>query len=505
MRPLHVANKILSKKETLLTLPLPKDRGRVASLGPKKAVQAQSIGQERPCRLFGARLRVCALSLLLFVFCVGCASTEERLSLGRQGDALVPAINKAANPYSWPDAPPADCTFEASTDIVGITFTGRYANYTGADTFYLAWASDGDCYSPWTDGYVWTDRKQEPLDCSYCNVAYKYKRKLLGLQKGSPLPEDRYLYHCHSNVAPTCTGQMRITGDSPLDLEFEVLGKMYSGMALYPCVSVIADDVFYIGTYSAFEDGGRFNGFRYSSDWGHWAEEVEPGWTNPYWTDTRSAKTDFFKTDRGPRRFNVPHAVVFGQNNSLSPDGKIYLTAHGQIEHGKSNWDKGDAVYLCRVNAAPEAVVNPEAHEFFAGHAADGNAQWSNNVQESQPILEWKNHLGSESITYIPPLKKFLLMTARLKEAEENLPYNVLVFWEADRVTGPYRMVHYLRDWGPQTYFPNIPAKFIGEDGKTLWLCVSSNYSQKATPNPFGCRYAASFHELTLNLAEKNK
>ncbi|MBI2432783.1 MAG: hypothetical protein HYV26_07935 [Candidatus Hydrogenedentes bacterium] len=101
-------------------------------------------------------------------------------------------------------------------------------------------------------------------------------------------------------------------------------------------------------------------------------------------------------------------------------------------------------------------------------------------------------------MTYIPGIDKFILMTARLKEGEENLPYNVLIFWESSQITGPFRLVHYLRDWGPQTYFPNIPAKFISQDGKRMWLCVSSNYRQDGEPKPFQCRYAASFHELKL-------
>jgi len=77
-----------------------------------------------------------------------------------------------------------------------------------------------------------------------------------------------------------------------------------------------------------------------------------------------------------------------------------------------------------------------------------------------------------------------------------------MVFYEADKITGPYRMIHYLRDWGPQAYFPNVPAKFISTDGKKMWLCVACNYSDKTAPNPFQCRYAASLHEIELVTGE---
>ena len=47
---------------------------------------------------------------------------------------------------------------------------------------------------------------------------------------------------------------------------------------------------------------------------------------------------------------------------------------------------------------------------------------------------------------------------------------------ESDNVYGPWKMATYLKDFGPQAYFVNIPSKFISEDGKTAWLCYSANF-----------------------------
>lgn len=444
----------------------------------------------RPCltRLTALIAIVCAPNLI---------AAEAGWTVSREGDALDPAIQPNYRPYDWPDEPPADFAGPQSTEITGVSFTGRYANYTGADTWYPSWAADGELYSAWTDGYLWSESSQDPVKCWYCDRAYA---RLGQDPKGGP--GRLHLYHCHSNVDPPCTGQARLTGSSPLNLDIVPLGKMFSGQNLYPSVSIVANGVFYIGSYDAYNDGGRFNGLRFSRDWNHWAEQLKPGWQDSYWTDTRQPETDFFVADQHPRRFNVPHAVVFGKNNELSPDGKIYLSAHGQIPGGKSNWDKADAIYLTRVKARPEAATNPSAYEFFAGHDRKNQPVWSTDVTRSQPILEWKNHLGSENITYIPGLKKYLLTTARLSENETNLPCDVLIFWESDRITGPYRMVHYLNNWGPQTYFPNIPAKFISKDGLRMWLCVAANYATDKI-NPFGSRYAASFHELVLRVRDR--
>lgn len=409
---------------------------------------------------------------------------------GREGDALDPAIQPVARPYTWPDEPPEGMLHHRSEQIRGVRFTGRYANYTGADTWYLSWADDGHNYSPYTDGYLWSNGEFAEVDCPFCNPA----RTRLGHRVGA-----RRLYHCHSNVPPFATGQARIEGDDPLNLQVVNLGKMAGGRDLYPCVGVIADGVWYIGTYEAFKPQGRFNGFRWSRSFDRWAEQLETPWENPAWTDTRTPETDFFSQDTEPRRFNVLHAVVYGQANRLSPDGKLYFSAHGASPGGYSDWDKGDAITLCRVDANPAAVADPTAYEFFAGR--NGLVpRWSKNVREAAPILDAPKKLGSESITYLPGLRKYLLMSARLEENEQNLPYNLLTFWESDAVTGPYRLVHALRDWGPQTYFPHVPAKFVSPDGTRMWLVVSSNYSTSDQANPFGCRYALSMHEMELDL-----
>ncbi len=79
---------------------------------------------------------------------------------------------------------------------------------------------------------------------------------------------------------------------------------------------------------------------------------------------------------------------------------------------------------------------------------------------------------------------------------------------EADKLTGPWRMVTYMKDFGEQAYFLNFPSKFISSDGLTLWLCYSANFSSgwngmKLDFNPPGGRYGLSLHEVKL-LSAKN-
>lgn len=379
----------------------------------------------------------------------------------REGDKADPAINPVYDYYEWKNEIPADCPFARSKDINKVIFSGRYANYTGADTWYFQSAPDGNMYSCWTDG------------------------KIDG-------------YSCNSNIRALSTGQAKIIGKDPLNLKIENLGRMYSGQNHYPSVSLIANGVFYIGTYNAFDEPGYFRGFRYSKDWDHFTENTDPGWKNAYWTDASAADNNFFD-EEGKAKFRTPHAVNFDRNN-VAPDGKIYLSAHGYSSgKGKNNWDKGDAIYLCRTDANPEKIIDPLAYEFFAGHDKNRKPLWKKSVKEARPIADWPDHLGSESISFVKGIGKYILMTARLKEDETNLDHNNLIFFEADELTGPYRIVHYLKDWGVQSYFPNIPSQLVSKDGQTAWLTVAANYNA-AQFNPHQNRYAASLHELIFDV-----
>ena len=58
----------------------------------------------------------------------------------------------AENGFAWKSEVPDDCPFEQSQTLTAISFTGRHSDYRCGDTWYPSWASDGNLYSPWTDG-----------------------------------------------------------------------------------------------------------------------------------------------------------------------------------------------------------------------------------------------------------------------------------------------------------------------------------------------------------------
>jgi hypothetical protein len=438
--------------------------------------------------------------------------------------------------FVWDSPVPADCPFERSPTLSGVYFSGRHSDYQTGDTFYPSWASDGNLYSPWTDGVT---------DGVRCSSGGNFK--------------DGFR-----------TGHAVMTGDDPRALEIrntappkQALGAPYRGR--YPCGSLVHDGIWYYGTYCLgpaaefMHEGFKWNwpnlgpmpGFHLSRDFG---KTWEPPPTTP-------GKPLFPEPAEylGPVKMGAPKFVDFGKNMQHSPDGKAYLlgmgaladdpmprpclkpgsagkasienpgcsakmhihprpaeTADGPLRevflnafreadgkpfaHGNLSWVSADQVYLARVTPTPETINRLDAYEFFAGHDASGKPVWTGDFEKIKPLIEWNNHMGVVTATWVPGLGKFLMCVTDGWPTVAKMTSYIL---EADVITGPWRMVAYLKDFGEQAYFLNIPSKFLSDDGRTLWLCYSANFSPgwngvDLKIHPPGGRYGLCLHELKL-------
>jgi len=380
----------------------------------------------------------------------------------------VPVATAAGK--TWSGQTPADCPFQKSDNITGISFTGRHAEYTGADTWYPSWASDGKMYSPWTDGTV------------------------NGLSSGS-------------GGKDATTGYATIIGDDPLHLVVTNQAVYKSDpspyASRYPCGSLVYNGVWYYGTYCLHPAGsvkhegisynwpwlGPFVGFRYSTDFGK-------TWTQ---TPCTPAKPLFGEQAlKGePVKIGSPHFVDFGKNMEHSPDGKAYFVAHGASDgvnrrYGYNSWITGDEIYLARVTPSIENINDASKYEFFDGTG------WTKDFSKIKPIAAWRDHMGCVTMTYNAPLKKFLLCVT--DGGNTTGKYHTYIL-ESDKITGPFKMAQYLHHFGEQGYFVNIPSKFISADGKTMWLCYSANYctvwkGDKLLSSPPGSKYAMCLQEF---------
>jgi len=392
----------------------------------------------------------------------GQRTTESLLSLafGRSPASHSPIPEEEHHELLWPSNPPADCPFAKSDEISGIVFTGRHREYTNADTWFPSWASDGNLYSSYADGSV------------------------EGIQASCKGP------------SPT-TGQAVIIGDEPLHLTVKSLGVHHEAalpyVGRYPVGTLVFDDVWYYGTY-ATEDGiGPVVGFRYSIDYGK-------TWTDPRLTPLRNLFREGGTVD-AKIEMGIPHFVDFGKNMQHSSDGKAYLVAHGATRAWvEESWISGDQIYLARVSPSIRNINDRSKYEFFSGYGTTGKATWTRDFAMIKPLIEWNDHTGPVTITYDAPLKRYLMCVTH--GPWPALGSNDTYILVSDRITGPWKLVAYLRAFGEEGYFVNIPSKFISKDGYTVWLCYSEPDIKTQPTRPAGGRYGMCLQEIKLLTAE---
>ena len=394
------------------------------------------------------------------------------------------AVEMSFSGFLWPNQTPGECPFEQSEDITGVYFAGRNSDYNCGDTFFPTWADDGNLYSPFTNGT--TD----------------------GMSSDSAFPSQT-------------TGNVVMVGDDPQYLTISNTARPQKALAYpyggrYPCGSLVHNGIWYYGTYclggtnSTIDDGydygwpilGPMPGFRISTDYGKtWIPSpLSP--ENPLFPEPGKIF--------GPVKIGAPRFVDFGKNMEHSPDGKAYLVCMGaepndpMSRYANQSWMATDQVYLIRVTPSIATINDINAYEFFAGHDTQGNPVWSSNFQDIKPLLEWNNHMGCVSVTYNAPLQKYLMCVTDGWRSRSSMNSYIL---EADNITGPWKMVTYMAEFGTQGYFLNFPSKFISADGKTLWLCYSANYGEftKVSRKPANGRFGLCLYEVKLLGSDKNQ
>lgn len=417
-----------------------------------------------------------SISVVAVALCALVAARHQAPPPSVSTERIVPYAPSPWQPDLWPSSPPDDCPFDRSSEIRGVAFTHRWAAYTDADTWYPSWASDGNLYSGWTDGEIGDESVHS------------------------------------SGRARARTGQAVIVGDDPLHLEIRSLGS-YPGSAepyggRYPSANLVHDGIWYYATYAIDFDPevpeyswavlGPVPGFRISRDYGK------------TWVDSplSPSRPLFPESGKGGQKVKMgaPHFVDFGRNGEHSPDGKAYLVGHGasdpdaQPRKANLSWIAGDEVYLARVTPSPATINRLDAWEFFGGRDAAGHPVWTHDFARIKPLIAWNNRMGSVTITYDAPLKKYLMCVTDGWPGVKEMNTYIL---ESSAITGPWKMVTYMRAFGRQGYFVNFPSKFIAVDGRTAWLCYSANFHERYFANrmkaaPLGSRYALTLQEVRL-------
>ena len=103
------------------------------------------------------------------------------------------------------------------------------------------------------------------------------------------------------------------------------------------------------------------------------------------------------------------------------------------------------------------------------------------------------------TITYNAPLKKYMMCVTDGWPTNAKMSSYIL---ESDNITGPWKLVTYMKDFGEQGYFLNFPSKFISEDGRTAWLCYSGKFWDEANGVSIGVNPPGSHYGMVLQEVE---
>jgi hypothetical protein len=190
--------------------------------------------------------------------------------------------------------------------------------------------------------------------------------------------------------------------------------------------------------------------------------------------------------------------VQFGPGATEIPE------AHGDYVYALSNdgnWETGDHIFLARV--PKDSILDRSAWEFFAspgeGAIAIEEPIWVKDEHAARPILRDPGRIGHPTMTYVPALDRFLLTystdsvphtlnTPREVALETWVKKTELLVFEGPTPWGPWGLVHHDDAWEhPHTpYLPQVPGKFLDEDGQGGWMIFSGDYT---VPNCEGDYY----------------
>jgi len=371
-----------------------------------------------------------------------------------------------SGPTQWPSTPPGDCPFPPSTDFPGILFN-RFASQHFCDTWYPSWAADDALYSPWMDGILLTPG---------------FTQDVIGA--------------ANAVTVPARTGWARLLGNDPMNLDVVDAGVIesprdpYGGR--YASASLHYNGVWYYGTYATMNELNSNDGFvtinGVDYNWGvlgpfigfHTSTDNGRTWTAP--PSTPASPIFGEPATKGAKvKMGVPHVVDFGKNMQHSPDGKAYLICHGAVDPdpsprlGNLSWITGDQIYMARVTPSVSTINDPSKYEFYAG-----NGTWTSQLSGARPVIDWNNNVGGVTMTWFPPLNRYITCIVDGRTTADNMNTYVL---ESPTLTGPFKLITYMRDFGPQAYFCNFPSKFIAGDGKSAWMWYSANFHPLERPN----------------------
>jgi Domain of unknown function (DUF4185) len=310
----------------------------------------------------------------------------------------------------------------------------------GSDIWPVTWASDDNLYTGWGDGigfgtFDFNEQWSSP------------KRASMGFSRISGGPTN-------FTAINVWGGENRLNAPT-------VCGKTRSMISV--------DGVLYCSVASYFNNTSN-NEFQCASNPSTpelrlaWSSDLSESWTQSTW-----------KVVQNPGTFSFANFLNFGKDNAGAFDSNVYL-------YGPKAGDMHNT-YLARVPKT-DLKDNPAqstAYQYFAGLDGSGSPIWASSDTQSKPVFTDPNGSSSFSVVYDAPLRRYLATEIHgpdFDTAGNEYPTKNFGLFEAPTPWGPWSTIAYYTDWGGYSAANpgeggHIPTKWIGSDGKTIWVIFS--------------------------------
>jgi hypothetical protein len=190
-----------------------------------------------------------------------------------------------------------------------------------------------------------------------------------------------------------------------------------------------------------------------------------------------------FSTDRGVHwtwadwhfsdTFGCPEFVQFGKNYAGARDNYVYIASQAN----DSAYGFSPDIVLARV--PKRKVADRTCYEFFTGIDALDKPTWSGDIEKRKPIFTDTNGVQRIAVTYNAPLRRYILTASHRPPGSTSTHTAALGVFDAPEPWGPWTTVYYSDHWSVKdgkdcrTYHHKFPTKWMGRDGKTMWLLYS--------------------------------
>ncbi len=337
------------------------------------------------------------------------------------------------------------------------------------DNWHMSWARDDSLYVGLCDGSGWD------YMCEYTGKEYNSRIYIIS---GNP-PEHSFKY---------------LQGYPELEALWnpgEGEPKLYSR---YYGFGILALDEFIYQFLSTPKEpfgppGDAFIGVKliYSPDNGQTWKNHD-GTSPVHWEEwkKRNLKNMLFFHEPGGA-FSLLTVLQMGRNYEHNKDGYIYIYAPNGNEDNNMN-------QLVMLRVKKDRILNRADYEYFVSRSPGGKAIWSSDINERGIVytfpggwVNWKigtpygvhPYAWHPSVVYNKPLDVYMMVNWGMGVTNDGDWFgkpSYLGFWTAKYPWGPWSQIHEEVSWTPKNdqaaraYQPQIPSKWIADDGRSFWL-----------------------------------